>query len=1427
MKRKFFIDTHRKMMKRRFFCTLIFCIMSSLAVKALPVDSTYAKKMAMNFLQTFSEDYSRSANPVVTYTGMTIRHENGRDMEYPMYYVVNFGENAFAIVAADSRVSPILAYSTTSSFDGNRIPANVAFLLGEYQQQIELICESSDEPAPAVAEAWEALRHPSRLHPRSVVVEPLLTSKWNQYPYYNALCPADNHSSNGHASAGCTAVAMGQILRYWRHPIQGVGEHSYECNNSNMGIGYGDYGTLSANFAATTYDYDNMPDSLTASSSTEEINAVATLLYHCGVSLSTAYGVISSSAFISLVDDAFRNYFDYENVQHIYRSVFTETDWLNKIKNELNLLRPVFYTGAGAAVVHAFVCDGYDDQNFFHMNWGWGGNANGFYLLTNLSPNINAYNTSQTAVINIVQNPPMLNALEEELTFFQEEGVPAEVQHVDVTTVNIDSVIDVTVNGNFTLSLDSINFSHHLTLPAEGGRFYVKYASQQETSNCDRTKVMLVSGVAIDTVRLIGLNYIPACHAPVSMNAEQGTIDAGTDTNQVMITWQSPMPDITNVSWDSIQNTSMGDEYPYSIIPIHRLEESDLLPFHNHRLTHISFIADASATEYHIVVYKGGGLSDYGRRLDAGTKILDKPLNLSDLNMGEWNTIALDTPIVIDASQELWYGLYISAPANTATVKVGGSECVPFKGNIFGYDFSGEVFWYPYSDNFVLKATIDNPFVQFEVYRDDDLLTNMVSGNSYADYPPVYAHYMYEVKAVWNSQCSNGVSQMVNFRPPCHVVNIGETVHACDSFVWNDSTYTESGDYIYEYWNDDDCWQVDTLHLTIGHSNAAIDIIEACDSLTWIDGITYTESTQTPVFTLTNSELCDSVVTLHLTITHSSSSIDSIATCDSLTWIDGITYTESTQEPVFYYTNAEGCDSIVTLHLTISHTTSSIDSVTTCDSYIWIDGVTYTESTQEPTFHYINAEGCDSVVTLHLTILHSSYSTDTVVSCTPYTWKDGNTYSESTDTPTVIYDNAIGCDSIVNLHLIMLQASSYIDTVVACDSYTWYDGVTYTESIYGPIVNFTDVLGCENATVILNLTIKHSSSSEDIVEVCDSLTWIDGNTYTESTDATMIYTNAEGCDSVVTLHLTVHHSVYQVDEHVVCDSFTWINDSTYTEDTDTPTMTYTNASGCDSVVTLHLVVNHSVETDDYLTICANELPYPYADTVFDVNTPHLSTFFFLFSTSEGCDSLVTLYLTVNPSYETEESLVICENELPYSYGDTIFDVNTPVLSTFNFQFSTVDGCDSMVTLHLTVNETSSYTDSVFATEPYTWINGITYSESIEGPSVTLTNEWGCDSVVILYLTIGEGIGGYQTQRQLVVWPNPTRGQVSMSLSGIMSEVDVEVQVYDMYGRLIHTQKWQSDQTTLDMSTFAQGIYLVKVYDSKNLIGTAKISKLAN
>ena len=176
------------------------------------------------------------------------------------------------------------------------------------------------------------------------------------------------------------------------------------------------------------------------------------------------------------------------------------------------------------------------------------------------------------------------------------------------------------------------------------------------------------------------------------------------------------------------------------------------------------------------------------------------------------------------------------------------------------------------------------------------------------------------------------------------------------------------------------CDSVIRLDLTIANATARTDVVSTCDSLTWIDGNTYTLSNDTVSYTLTNAAGCDSVVTLDLTITNSTFGTDIITTCDSLTWIDGNTYTSSNETATYTLTNSVGCDSIVTLDLAFANSTG-IDVVKACDSLTWIDGNTYTMSNDTVTYILTNAAGCDSVVTLKLTIFSlSDSSTSTTLS---------------------------------------------------------------------------------------------------------------------------------------------------------------------------------------------------------------------------------------------------------------------------------------------------------------------------------------------------------------------------------------------------------------------------------------------------------------
>jgi hypothetical protein len=165
------------------------------------------------------------------------------------------------------------------------------------------------------------------------------------------------------------------------------------------------------------------------------------------------------------------------------------------------------------------------------------------------------------------------------------------------------------------------------------------------------------------------------------------------------------------------------------------------------------------------------------------------------------------------------------------------------------------------------------------------------------------------------------------------------------------------------------------LNLTFIPPATGIDIVTACESFTWIDGVTYTASNNTASDTVTTTLGCDSIVTLNLTIHQPSSGVDVIYSCDPIMWIDGVTYTASNNTATDTLTNALGCDSVVTLNLTILNATAGTDQILACDDYTWIDGVTYTNSNNSATFTLANLQGCDSVVTLDLTIHQVNVST--------------------------------------------------------------------------------------------------------------------------------------------------------------------------------------------------------------------------------------------------------------------------------------------------------------------------------------------------------------------------------------------------------------------------------------------------------------------
>lgn len=232
------------------------------------------------------------------------------------------------------------------------------------------------------------------------------------------------------------------------------------------------------------------------------------------------------------------------------------------------------------------------------------------------------------------------------------------------------------------------------------------------------------------------------------------------------------------------------------------------------------------------------------------------------------------------------------------------------------------------------------------------------------------------------------------------------------------------------------------------------DVRTACATFTWLDGNTYASSTSVPTYSIVGGSSlgCDSVITLDLTIIDPAQHIDVQITCDPLTWLDGNTYVQSTTGPTFVYVggSANGCDSVVSLDLTVLAPAQGIDQQEACGPITWLDGNTYSSNTFGPTYTLVGAsyQGCDSIVTLDLTITPPAQGTDVQGACGPFTWLNGITYSASTVGPThtLIGGSFQGCDSTVVLDLtvttvdVSVTDASPVLTANATDAtYQWLD----------------------------------------------------------------------------------------------------------------------------------------------------------------------------------------------------------------------------------------------------------------------------------------------------------------------------------------------------------------------------------------------------
>ncbi len=363
---------------KKIFLTYAFLLLS-FAIMANPISVGSAQKIASNYFMHYvaaKSDYSIS--------NVFVKQENNVNT----FYAFNFAQGGFILISADDAALPVLCYSENGTYDESIMPPQVKYWYNNYSTQIKYIIDENLDNTETVTE-WNKFSNNQFPSAKALAVSPLCSTLWDQSTPYNNSCPTGCYT-------GCVATAMAQIMKKWGYPTTGVGSHTYTDAVN---------GVLTYNFA-TTYDWANMINNYSGSSTATQKAAVAKLMYACGVSVNMQYATTGSGAYSADVPIALINNFSYQNTAEIqYESAFTSANWISLLKAELDAGRPVLYSGVDGTEGHAFVFDGYNASNQFDVNWGWSGSSNTYYTIGALNPSGYAFNTDNSAVVRIT--PPL------------------------------------------------------------------------------------------------------------------------------------------------------------------------------------------------------------------------------------------------------------------------------------------------------------------------------------------------------------------------------------------------------------------------------------------------------------------------------------------------------------------------------------------------------------------------------------------------------------------------------------------------------------------------------------------------------------------------------------------------------------------------------------------------------------------------------------------------------------------------------------------------------------------------------------------------------------------------------------------------------------------------------------------------------------
>lgn len=484
-----------------------------------------------------------------------------------------------------------------------------------------------------------------------------------------------------------------------------------------------------------------------------------------------------------------------------------------------------------------------------------------------------------------------------------------------------------------------------------------------------------------------------------------------------------------------------------------------------------------------------------------------------------------------------------------------------------------------------------------------------------------------------------------------------------------------------------------------------------------------------------------------------------------------------------------GCQSIVTLDLTVLATSENITETICFGETYELGSQVLTES---GTYQDVvtNDLGCEVNTTLNLTVTSENETSMEAVIC------QGETYSVGANTffETGVYENVLtansGCDSIVILELTVNQ-TSFNDNVAICDGDNYTFGTQTLSSSGTYQETFIGNNGCDS-TVTLQLAVVTSFSENLSETICEGGSYTVGNnTYTESGVYENTLISSSGCDSIVTLSLSVEENISVLVNETICEGEEYIFNGENLTETGVYTETLTTTTGCDSTVSINLTVLPGVPPTLNEVICEGE-SYNFGNNIYTESGIYTSTF----SSPNGCETLVTLTLTVQTAQEVLIGHTICEGE-QYPFGSQLLTE----AGTYVGNFNTLSGCDSTVTLTLNVDPVQEYTlfETICKNETYT-VGDETFSTTGTFVKTISSVATGCDSIVTLNLTVIDINGGALITND----DGSGIGAINLTVSN---------------GTPPYSFEWSNGADTEDISELGEGVYDVLVSDANGCTET--------